>query len=235
MKAIILAAGIGKRIRSYTDKPKCLIEIEGKALIERYLECFEEFGIKDVVIVAGYKKDLIEQKIKAISFNGDIKIIENPDYSKGSIVSLWTARQELDADILLMDSDVFFEKNVLKRLMESKHSNLLIIDTTSRNTGEEYMAAIRNEKICAMERGLDGDFDMLGEWIGFLKMNKIAANILRKITEINVQKANVNIGYEDTLRDLFNKVDFGFELVDGLKWVEIDFLEDIKKVSYGTA
>lgn len=231
MKAIILAAGIGKRIRAYTDKPKCLIELKGKTLIERYFECFEGLGIKDVVIVLGYKKDLVEQKLKIISFNGNIKIIVNHDYTKGSILSLWTARKDLKGNVLLMDGDVFFEKGVLKRLIKSKHPNCLVIDTTSPNTGEECMTAIKDGKVYTIQRGLKGNFDLLGEWVGFLKMENNAASILCRIVETHIQKADLDIGYEDILPELFKKVNFGFELVDGLKWVEIDFPEDAKKAN----
>lgn len=232
MKAIILAAGMGKRIRAYTDKPKCLIELKEKTLIERYLECFEELGIMDVIIVVGYKKHLIQEKIKSISFYGNIKLIENPDYTKGSILSLWAARKELKNNILLMDGDVFFEKVVLKKLTQSKFINCLIMDTTSPNTGEECIIGIRNGKVYTVGRGLRGNFDLLGEWVGFLKMENSAASILCHIVETHVQKGDLDIGYEDILPELFKKVDFDFELVDGLKWVEIDFAEDVKMANY---
>lgn len=229
MKAIILAAGIGKRIKVYTDKPKCLIELNGSSLIERYLKSFEEFGIKDVVIVAGYKIELIEKKIQAVSFTGNIRIIKNPDYSKGSILSVWSVKEELKEDILFMDGDVFFEKGILVKLLGSGYANSLIIDTTSASTGEECIAGIKKGRVSTIQRGLCGDFDMQGEWVGFLKMQKDAAVILREIVEDNVKKGNLGIGYEDILPELFSKVDFGFELVDGLKWVELDFPEDVKR------
>jgi choline kinase len=232
MKAIILAAGIGERIGNYTDDPKCLLDLRGETLMERYLKCFEELGIKDVGIVVGYKNDLIKQKLESIFFTGSIRLITNTEYSKGSILSLWAAREELKHDILLMDGDVFFEKEVLRRLVESKHPNCLIMDTTSPNTGEECMMAIRGGKVYTMERGLQGDCDLLGEWVGFLKMEKDAAVILCQIADAYVQKGDFDIGYEEILPELFKEVDFRFELVDGLKWVEIDFAEDIEKANY---
>ncbi len=230
MKAIILAAGIGNRIRDYTDKPKCLIETRNKTLIERYLEHFEELGIEDVVVVTGYRKDLVEQKIQTIPFKGSIRVIANSDYSRGSILSLWTAREELDDTILLMDGDVFFEKEILRRLMEAKGVNSIVIDTVSPNAGEECIAGIKKGRVCTIERGLKGDFDLMGEWVGFLKMEKTTTNILRRIVENNIEKGNLDIGYEDILPDLFKKVDFSFEDINGLKWVEIDFIGDVERV-----
>jgi len=229
MKAIILAAGIGKRIGKYGNKPKCLIEIEGKTLLERYLVSLRKCGIEEIVIVTGYKRELIRQKIDSFSFNMDIKLITNPEYEKGSILSLWAAKSELKGDIVLMDGDVFFEQEVLDRLIKSEHSNAVLIDGKYTNTGEECIIGTKDNKVSTMARGLSGNYDILGEWVGFIKMDQAATSMLYEITDANVKKDNVNMGYEDTFSVFFKKIKFGFEIIDGLKWVEIDFPTDIEK------
>ena len=229
MKAIILAAGIGKRIGKYGNKPKCLIEIEGKTLLERYLTSLRECGIKKVVIVVGYKRELIEQKLDSFSFDMGIKLITNSEYEKGSILSLWAAKSELKGDIILMDGDVFFEQEVLDKLIKSKNPNAVPIDGKYTNTGEECVIGTKGDKVSTMARGLSGNYDILGEWVGFIKMNQAATSMLYEITDTNVKKDNVNMGYEDMLPVFFKKVEFRFEIVDGLKWVEIDFPKDIEK------
>lgn len=229
MKAIILAAGIGKRLRSVIDSPKCLLEINGKTLIQRYLEVLQGVNIKDVVIVVGYKKEKVIDAVGKISFSGRVNFIENPEYEKGSILSLWKARDELNEEIVLMDGDVYFEQEVLKKLVESSFKNCLIIDTTSENRGEEVMAGVRNGKIIALERGLKGDFDIIGEWVGFLKISKNATVYLKRILKAGIELQEYEKGYEDVLPELFKQVDFNYELVDGLSWVEIDFKEDVEK------
>ena len=231
MKAIILAAGIGKRLRSVIDSPKCLLEINGKTLILRYLEVLQGVNIKEVVIVVGYKKEKVIDAVGKISFSGRVNFIENPEYERGSILSLWKARDELNEEIVLMDGDVYFEQEVLKKLVESSFKNCLIIDTTSENRGEEVMAGVRNGKIIALERGLKGDFDIIGEWVGFLKISKNAAVYLKRILKAGIELQEYEKGYEDVLPELFKQVDFNFELVDGLSWVEIDFPEDVKKAT----
>ncbi len=229
MKAIILAAGVGKRLREHTEEPKCLLAINGKTLIRRYLEGLQEVGIKEVVIVVGYKKEKVIDAVGKISFSGRVNFIENPEYERGSILSLRKARDELNEEIVLMDGDVYFEQEVLKKLVESSFKNCLIIDTTSENRGEEVMAGVRNGKIIALERGLKRDFDRIGEWVGFLKISKNATVYLKRILKTGIELQEYEKGYEDVLPELFKQVGFNFELVDGLSWVEIDFPEDVKK------
>ena len=228
MKAIILAAGVGKRLRSVIDSPKCLLELNGKTLIQRYLEALQGVNIKDVVIVVGYKKEKVIDAVGKISFSGRVNFIENPEYESGSILSLWKARDELNEEIVLMDGDVYFEQEVLKKLVESSFKNCLIIDTTSRSEGEEVMVGIKNNRVEAMGRALNGNFDVIGEWVGFMKISKTATVYLKPILEEEIALQKYEKGYEDVLPELFKQVDFNYELVDGLFWVEIDFPEDLE-------
>jgi len=228
MKAIILAAGVGKRIRSVTDDPKCLLNINEKTLIQRYLETFEDLNIRDVRVVIGYKKERIKESLRKISFSGEIEFVENKGYEKGSILSLWEGIKDIMDDIILMDADVYFEREVLRRLIESPFKNCLIIDTTSESRGEEVMAGVRDDKIMALERGLKADFDLIGEWVGFIKISKSGVEILKEIVKEVIEKTNYR-DYEEILPQLFERVEFNYELVDGLKWVEIDFKEDVER------
>lgn len=224
MKAIILAAGMGRRIMDYTEKPKCLIKIGGMPLLQRYIEALSDKGIKEIVIVLGYKKDMILELLNSINFKG--KIIYNPSFTKGSILSLKAAKDELDGEIILMDSDVFFEKRVLEMFIRSPKKDLFLIDTTSKNEGEEYMLGIKDNKIVNMGRALKGEFDFLGEWVGFLKICKDSAIMLKDLLENGFKE---DMGYEEAISFLLDKVPFGYEFVDSLKWVEIDFKEDVTR------
>lgn len=228
MKAIVLAAGVGKRLRSVTDDPKCLLNINGKALIQRYLEAFDDLNIRDVRIVVGYKKEKIEEFVREVPFDGEIEFVENKGYEKGSILSLWQGIRDMEADIILMDGNVYFEQDVLKKLVESPFKNCLIIDTISESRGEEVMAGVRDDKIIALERGLKADFDLLGEWVGFVKISKSCVEILKGIVKEVIEKTNYR-DYEEILPQLFEQVEFNYALVDGLKWVEIDFKEDVER------
>ncbi len=227
MKSVLLAAGVGKRLMSVTEAPKCLLKIDGVALLERYLSALEKVNILDVILVVGYKKEMITEFAKGLNFQGNIRFIENPDFTKGSILSLYKARDELDSDVLLMDGDVYFETGVLDKLVHANQENLAAIDSTSTSSGEEMMVGIKDGRILDMKRNLAGDYDMVGEAVGFYKFSKQAGEDLKKILEEQVELLRYDLGYEDILPVLFQRARFEPVIVDGLKWVEIDFEEDI--------
>ena len=227
MKAIILVAGVGKRLRNVTDDPKCLLKINGVPLLGGYLNALEYLNILDIVMVVGYKKEKIIEFAKKYSFQGNIKFIENPDFTKGSILSLHRARNELDGNVILMDGDVYFEMEILTKLIDASEENLVAIDTTSCSAGEEMMVGVKHGRILDMARALAGNFDIIGEGIGFYKFNNLACEELKKILEEQVKLGKYDLGYEDILPFLFQRVHFKPIIVDGLKWIEIDFKDDV--------
>ncbi|MDP2942680.1 MAG: NTP transferase domain-containing protein, partial [Candidatus Omnitrophota bacterium] len=129
MKAILLAAGVGRRLMPLTDTtPKTLIRIGSLTVLERMLNSLISAGIKDICLVVGHLKDKIKLVIGQNYKGAEIRYIPNPDYERGSILSVWAARNCFDDDILLMDSDVIFERAVLEKLAGSKNENCFLID-----------------------------------------------------------------------------------------------------------
>ncbi len=226
-RAIILIAGVGKRLNNITEAPKCLLKINGVRLLERYLSALEKVNIRDVVLVIGHKKEMIIEFAQGLNFQGSIKFIENPDFTRGSILSLYKAKDELDGDVLLMDGDVYFEIGVLAKLIHTTKENLVAIDSTSSSSGEEMMVGIKDGGILDMKRSLIGNYDMVGETVGFYKLSKQASEDLKRILEEQVKSGRHDLGYEDVLLLLFQRIRFEPVIVDGLNWVEIDFEEDI--------
>lgn len=229
MKAIILVAGIGKRLRSVYRNPKCLLKINGVTLLGKYLKYLKKIHVKDVVLVVGYKKERIIEFARDFDFQGNIKFIENPDFAEGSILSLYRAKNELNGNVLLMDGDVYFEKEILNRLVNDPRHCLLPIDTTSSSSGEEMMVGVKNGRILNMARELSGNFDLTGEAIGFYKFDNGACEELKRILEENIKLGKYKIGYEEILPFLFQKIYFHPFIIGGLKWIEIDFKKDIHK------
>src|SRR3989338_4033548 len=105
MNVILLAAGVGRRFGPQTKKtPKCLIPLgkNQETLLSRYFESFRELGLKRVVAVVGHQKEKVQKACQQLGLGMDIRFITNPRYTKGSIVSLYSAREELDEDCLIM-------------------------------------------------------------------------------------------------------------------------------------
>ena len=184
-------------------------------------------GISDVVLVVGYKKEKITGFVKGLSFQGNIKCIENPDFTKGSILSLYRAKDELNGDVLLMDGDVYFSPEVLNRITQANQENLVAIDTTSNSSGEEMVVGIKGDRVIDMKRKLCGDYDVVGEAAGFYRFNEQACEELGVILSEQIKSGRYGLGYEDILPFLFQRFHFKPVIIDGLDWVEIDFEEDV--------
>ena len=221
MKAVILAAGISGRL-GY-NFPKCLLEIGGKALLGRYLESLEKVDILDVTMVVGYKKEMIVDYVERSDFPGSIKVISNSAFTAGSILSLYEARKELNGGVLLMDSDVYFEEELLRTFIREGGENAVALDISSCGAGEEMMVEVEDGRVLDWGRNLTG----VGEAVGFYKFNDQTCWVLKKLLEEYVDQEG--LGYEDIFPELFKKVFFVPVDVSGLRWVEIDFEEDVKR------
>lgn len=130
MKVIILAAGQGTRLRPLTDYcPKCMVEVNGKSIIERQLDTMHSCGIedKDITIIAGYRNDVLKEKFKGT----EIKFIVNEEYETTNMVcSLMCARSlmETEEDILISYGDIIYNKEVLGKILKSEEDMSVIVD-----------------------------------------------------------------------------------------------------------
>ncbi len=229
MRAIILAAGVGKRLRPLTDTiPKSLIRISTSTILERMLDSLVSAGIKDICIVAGHLKDKIKLLIGSNYKGVPISYILNPDYEKGSILSVWAARNCFDDDILLMDSDVIFERAILEKLAGSKNENCFLMDKNYTESGEEMKIAALDKRVVEIARRITREHDKIGEGIGFLKLS---VKYRKEFLDVfkNTVARDKDCDYENALDELVKRIPVGFEDVTGLKWTEIDFEADIEK------
>lgn len=227
MKAIILAAGVGKRLRSVTRNPKCLIKINGEPLIVRIIRLLNGYGINDIIIVTGYKHAKVAEAVRSRGLKA--KFIINADFKNGSIISLWRAAGELKGDTVIMDADLYFEGALIESILRSRKNNFFLIDTKAIRDKEAVIVGFKAGKAAELERGLKKKFKVSGEWAGFLKLSGKTAAALKAFLEKRVLQGERKTGYEFIIPELFEKNIISYELIDGLKWVEIDFPADIKK------
>jgi choline kinase len=227
MRAIILAAGIGGRLgNSTTEHPKCLLQLEGRTLLDRMLDALEAVDIREIVVVIGY---LEEQIREAVAGREGVSTIFNPEYRKGAIVSLWCAREHFDDDLLVMDADVLFPTELLRRLVECREENCFLMDTSAESDGEAQMLMARSGRAVDIARGLRGEYDTCGESIGFLKLNREGAAVLAQLMEDALGAGRTGIEHEDLYPDLMRKCPIGYVTTDGMPWTEIDFAEDVER------
>ena len=228
MKALILAAGIGKRLK--VNVPKILLKIGNKSLLERHVENLLNLGIKNIGIVIGYKSNQLRNFIKKIDRKKNIKIFKNSSYKLGSIVSLVSASNffYIKGNLILMDGDVLYDKKILKKLFNSKKKNCLIIDKKFEKGQEPVKVCIKNNKIIDFGKIVNQDFDYQGESVGFFKFsNKSSLKFLEQSRKI--MKSNKNLMYEEAIQKIIKekKIRMDFENITNLPWVEIDFKKDL--------
>ena len=123
MEALILAAGRGRRLGTMAKAvPKCLLRFGGDTLLQRHLDILRHCGVHEVTIAVGYEAEQVMSEIQHLGTPSRVRTLYNPDYARGSMVSLWTARQILTggADVVLMDANVLYDYRLMERLW-AKH------------------------------------------------------------------------------------------------------------------
>ena len=148
MQAIILAAGIGRRISSSHNTPKILLEFDEKTLLERHISNLHQLGAERIIICAGYQQELIHSELKKIG-SSDVEIVSNQEFHLGSTVSLLKTQPFVskNEDTLLMDADVLYHPEIINKLANSQHKNCLLIDREFDEGVEPVKVCIRKQKI----------------------------------------------------------------------------------------
>ena len=236
MKAIILAAGVGRRLgKDGQNQPKCLLKFNGKSLLERHLNYLRYYQIDEVVIAVGYQAERIQEEIKTLRAENWVSTVYNPDYTKGSLISLWTLRQQLVAgdEILLMDADVLYDRRIIERLVKTNITNSFLLDRDFEPGDEPVKLCVRDNQLVEFRKqlALGLVYDFAGESVGFFRFGSTVAHRLATRTEKYVADGLDDEPYEEVIRDLLLETPetFGYEDITGLPWIEIDFPQDIQR------
>jgi len=233
MRVILLAAGVGRRFGRITSAlPKCLISLErnGRHLLSRYLDSFRTLGLKEIVIVIGHGRQKIIQECRKKGKGLRIRFILNKDYKKGSVLSLYKASGAMNQDCLIMDADVYFPTSALKRFLDSRLKACFLIDRSSKSTGEEMMVMAKNRRPFAISKKLTPGLKVLGESVGFLKIDRKSASELRNILKGLIEAGETNVEYEESYDRLMKKIQIGAAPIGKVFWTEMDFKKDLDKI-----
>ena len=182
IKAIIVAAGHDRRIEPLNeDVPKCLLDVKGKTILERQIENIRSCGINDIIIIKGYKQELIDIP--------DVKYYINPDFENNGIVtSLFFAEEEMNCDFIFLYSDIIFDKRLLEKVLKNNSDVCLVADLdwkkryderVRRSTGEVELIEVRNDYITKIGKNINPEKGH-GEFIGLAMFSKKGAETLKK-------------------------------------------------------
>jgi choline kinase len=235
MRAIILAAGRNRRLGLGDDVPvKILLHFGRKSLLQRHLEILQYCGIQEVVVAVGYRADEVRTEIAAIGAEHYVRTVFNPDYELGSIVTLWTLRDELTwgGGVILMDGDVLYDYRLMERLLSSEHQNCFLLDRDIEPGEEPTKLCIRDGYLVDFHKLVRTKSDYYGESVGFFRLSAPICRLLVPATRVYLDAGKTGELYDEALRDVLLDSPpgtFGVEDVTGLPWIEIDFPDDIRR------
>ncbi len=231
LKAIILAAGIGSRIRPLTDDcPKCLLKVGGVTILERMISNIQACGINEFIFVLGYLDYRIERFVNETYPGLAAKFIVNHNYAKTNTGYSLMLTEQLSngSGFVKFDADVVFDCAILRNLMACEYENALCIDRNIQLQAEEIKVVVsRENRVVRASKQVDPAAAM-GESIGIEKIGSAAAAKL--FVELGVMMsdpANHQEYYEGAYERLIEK-DTPFHALDitGLNWTEIDTKAD---------
>ena len=245
MNVIILAAGKGERLRPLTnDKPKCMVELFGKSILEWQIEKFQKFGITDITIITGYNSESIVYP----QFN----LVKNPKFDSTNMVeTLFCAENEMDEQIIISYGDIIFEKKVLTSLINSDEDYSVVIDKNWRKYWEsrftdplidaESLILDSMNNIIEIGQTTKNIDDIQGQYIGLMKFQGSGLKFLRNFYQKTKEEAkktgenslNSNIDFKksymtDFIQGLINagcKIK-AISINNG--WLELDNNDDYK-------
>ena len=242
-KALILAAGLGSRLKSHTQNlPKCMLDFGGKTLLERQIQAYKNCGVENITVIRGYKKNKINYK--------NLNYIDNSDYENNNILnSIFYGEEVINGDIIIAYSDILFESNVVKRLLDSDHDISAVVDIDWQGyyidrkehplSEAENVIFNSNNEVVKIGKIATEKEEVHGEFIGMIKLTNRGAEIFKQNFH-RVKKLYWNKPFQRS--KIFQKAyltDMIQELVDiGTKvhcviiergWKEIDTVEDYQK------
>jgi choline kinase len=232
MRAVILAAGVARRLAPLTDRTqKCLLPVAGVPIFSRMLRALERAGVREVTVVVGHCAAQVREEAARGARALAVRIIDNPEYARGSALSLHAAREELRAGpSLIMDADVVFPALFLSRLLAAPGGSALLSDRGFTDTGEEVKIFERGGRVIALgKKVLPRTWSRVGEGVGFFRCDAGAGADLVWLLERVIAESAGACEYEDALHLLVKRHRVTAVDVTGLPWTEVDFVEDLRR------
>lgn len=236
MQALMLAAGMGKRLGKYTENAtKCMVPVNGKTLIEYAIESLIEAKIKKLTLVVGYKKEVLKDFLKGKYSEIEINYIDNDVFdTTNNIYSLYLAKDVLaQDDTILLESDLIFDKNIVKEIIEDKNPNLAVVSPFE--TWMDGTCALLDEQ--NVIKGILGksefDWDKTNHYyktVNIYKFSKeFATTVYMPFLKAYQTAYGKNEYYETVLKviSFLGNSTFKAHSVDGSRWYEIDDPADL--------
>ena len=235
MKAIILCAGQGTRLRPYTNElPKCMVKVNGLPLIESQLKMLRSRGIKDIVLVGGHCHDKLP---------GDgVKKIVNTNYKSSNMVeSLSTALEHIAGSVIICYGDILYSAEILDDLISAKEDICLAIDSCWKEYWRSRMDAYMNDvetlmigksgSIVDIGNTPQSENQIEGQYMGLIRLSEVGSLTFRNFLSDKNQLVNGKTFSDcymtDMLQSLIDKNIEVWPCFTSLPWIEVDTVDDL--------
>ncbi|EDS76694.1 putative nucleotidyl transferase [Clostridium botulinum C str. Eklund] len=230
-QAVILAAGMGSRLRPLTnDIPKCLVKVSCCSILENALIVLNDIGIENVVIVTGYLHEKIEHQFNDKFLNLNIKYIYNEKFDiTNSMYSLYLGIKDLKDSTLILESDVFFKKDIFD--YNIKGDIVWFVDSNTKNVDGSYVKF--NDKNIVVSHEIKRNLQLIdkddSKSLGMLGLSKKGVSLIKNWLEIAIKQNKQDMYYDLILGEHIDSNNIVANDIKGSKWFEIDNQDDLKK------
>lgn len=218
-QAIILAAGVGARLKGrLDDRPKGFIKLGERTIIEESIAKLIHANITDIVIVTGYCPEFYEQLSEKFAV---VRTIWNQDFAgSGSMRSFCVASPYINSDFLLLESDLSYEYKALQTLQNSPLDSCILLSGETRS-GDEVYVGVSGQRVVNMSKKRSDIACLGGELVG---ISKISQELYRRMINVCPKKCKHNrqYHYEDCLTDISDDIAIHYHYIEDLAWTEID-------------
>ena len=230
MKAVILSAGQGKRLMPLTaNTPKCLVNIEGQAIIEWQINELQKCGIEQISVVVGYQADRVRQVLHSRYDSQEVRVLYNPTFAwADNLFSCWVARDEMDEDFVLLNGDTIFEAAVLMRLLQTPPQPITVVTHQKHYYDADDMKVINDGKrLVRIGKDLAAD-EVDGESIGMILFRRSGPAMFRRAVESALRDSDaLGKWYLSVIDELAQSMPVRTCRINGLHWCEVDFPADL--------
>ena len=231
MKAIIFNSGLGKRMGNLTkNNPKSMVKLyNGETIFARQIRILSECGIKEFIITTGPFKEQLEEASQKFT-NCKFQFVHNPLYQETNyIYSMYLAKDYLDDDVLLLHGDLVFNKKLVEKILNDKHSSVGLINEDKKLPEKDFKAKVKNNLLKEVSINI---FD--SDCYAFQPLYKLAKDDLNKWNlqiEKYVKENNVNVYAENALNDILDEINITTISYKDYYIDEIDNEEDYLRVN----
>jgi len=238
MKAIILSAGQGSRLGHLVDdRPKCLIDFNGRTLLDRQLDALETNGVHEAVVVTGFHDELVQEAIARRGAGPSVRTIYNPFYKVADNTgSLYMAREELAGDCLVWNGDTLVSDALMKRVVANQRSGICVTIDRKDSYDDDDMKVIAGDQGQLHAIGKRIDEGVNAESIGLLAFRAGGAERFRAAIERAMRTTEgTTIWYLRVIHHLAQDGEVWTLDIKGEEWGEVDFPPDVEAARQLTA